>query len=91
MQYIKTKFLGPTNFRGSRVKASASCCPTTITIPWAHADNWDDNHHAAAKMLAQKLGWAGYWVEGGGNHGNVYVCIERAAAFIVDPKKDTKS
>ncbi len=92
MQYIKTKYLGPTNFRGSRVKASASWCPTTITISWADADNSDDNHRAAAaKMLVQKLGWHGCWVEGGGVDGNVYVCTEGAGAFVVEPKKDTKS
>jgi hypothetical protein len=74
IQAIVTKFLGPTNFRGSRVKATASA--GSVTIEWDHALNPDGNHRAAAEALCRKLGWSGRYVEGGqpeGN-GNVYVC-----------------
>ena len=36
-QAIVTKFLGPTNFRGSRIKASASA--GAITVDYPHAIN----------------------------------------------------
>jgi len=74
-QAIETKYLGPTNFRGARIKASAQA--GSLTVGWDHALNVDANHARAAKMLAEKFGWAGSW-EGGGradNKGNVYVRV----------------
>ena len=65
MKSLKTKYLGPTKFRGSRVRASASWCPTTLTIAWNDALSSDDNHRKAAKALADKLGWLGIRMEGG--------------------------
>ena len=75
-QAIETKYLGPTNHRGGRIKASAQA--GSITIPWDHALNTDNNHDMAAIALLKKLGWKGK-LEGGGNargNGNVYVFIE---------------
>lgn len=72
-QAITTKFLGPTNHRGARIKATAAA--GTITIDWDYSINSDRNHDAAAKALAAKLDWAGAWFAGGlpTNDGNVYV------------------
>lgn len=61
-QAIETKWLGPTNFRGARVKASAQA--GSITIPWDHAKDVEDNHKAAARALAAKWGWEGCYVGG---------------------------
>ena len=55
MQAIFTKFIGPTNFRGSRVKAVAD--GGTITIGWDHALNPEANYRTAAEALRAKLGW----------------------------------
>lgn len=55
MQAIITKYIGPTNVRGSRVKATAQA--GSVTLEWDDALNRDDNHMAAAKALATKLGW----------------------------------
>lgn len=52
---IVTKFVGPTNHRGSRV--IARCIDTRITHSWDHRLNPDGNHMAAARKLADKLGW----------------------------------
>jgi hypothetical protein len=57
MQAIQTKFLGPTNHRGSRIKAT--CEAGSITVPWDHGADIDANHGYVAMMLAQKLGWTG--------------------------------
>jgi hypothetical protein len=72
-QAITTKYLGPTNSRGSRIKATAAAGP--ITIPYDYAGNADSRHAKAAKALALKLGWSGLWVAGGlpSEDGNVYV------------------
>ncbi len=55
MQAIITKYFGPTNFRGSRVVAK--CEAGSIAVPYDDALNSEDNHKAAARALADKLGW----------------------------------
>ena len=55
MQAIQTKYIGPSNVRGSRV--SAACQAKRIIVEWDDGLNSDDNHAAAARMLAQRLGW----------------------------------
>lgn len=55
MQTIQTKFIGPTNTRPDRVKAS--CDVSNITVSWDYGLNSDENHMAAADQLRVKLGW----------------------------------
>lgn len=57
-QVIKTKYLGPTNFRGSRVKAS--CEAGSITLSWSHELSTELNHVRAIVELHRKLGWDKY-------------------------------
>ena len=79
MQAIVTKYLGPTNYRGARVKAMAQA--GSVTIPWDDALDVDTNHEAAAVALCAKLKWTtenghkGRWNGGGSpdGNGNVYV------------------
>lgn len=71
MQAIATKYLGPTNSRGSRVKATAGA--GSVTIEWAHNLNADQNHDAACLALANKMGWQGDWIGGGTETGYLYV------------------
>jgi len=54
-QAIVTKYLGPTNHRGARVKATAQA--GTVTVPWDHGVDHDENHLKAATALAWKFGW----------------------------------
>lgn len=54
-QAIVTKFLGPTNVRGSRVKAT--CDADSLTVNWDHSLGIEDNHRKAAEALQHKLGW----------------------------------
>ncbi|MDK4729358.1 hypothetical protein [Rhizobium phaseoli] len=75
-QAITTKFFGPTNYRGSRVKATAEA--GSITVSWDHALNSEQNHDAAAKALAEKFGWRGAWFSGGTPTGNCYVWVPSA-------------
>ena len=64
MQAIVTKYIGPTNVRGSRVKASAQA--GSIILNWDDALNSDANHCAAAIALATRLDWNyGIWHGGG--------------------------
>jgi len=82
MQAIRTKYFPVTNHRGSRVKAS--CERGSLTTPWDHALNPEENHRAAIVALlrsfvaadAKHYGtsptgspWARDWVMGGSNGG----------------------
>lgn len=58
-QAIQTRFLGPTSFKGSRIKATASA--GSVTLNWDHRLNPNGNHKAAAEALARKFGWTGTW------------------------------
>jgi hypothetical protein len=86
-QAITTKFLGPTNARGSRVKAVAQA--GSVTVTWNHALDQNANHNAAARALAEKFGWVGAWFGGGLETGNCYVWVpsgdrnDKGVAFFV--------
>lgn len=81
MQAIVTKYLGPTNYRGARVKAT--CEAGTMTIPWDDALDVEGNHDKAATCLAWKFGWLdSFTLASGGlpsREGNAYVLINRRA------------
>lgn len=53
MQAIKTKYLGPTNSRGSRIKAE--CMAGSITIPYPYGENEEEAHRTACDALCEKL------------------------------------
>jgi hypothetical protein len=76
MQAIVTKYFGPGNVRGSRVKAT--CQAGSITLPWDDSLHRDANHLVAAKALATKMGWNyAEWHSAGlpdGSH--VWVCAD---------------
>ena len=55
LQAIVTKYLGPTNTRGARIKAT--CAWGSITRAYDYELDFDAQHHAAAIDLCNKLGW----------------------------------
>lgn len=73
-QAITTRYIGPSNFRGSRVKAKAAA--GSVTLHWDDALNTEQNHAKAAKALADKLEWSGKYHMGGlpDDRGYVFVC-----------------
>ena len=62
-QAITVKFLGPTDTRGARLKASAQA--GSITIPFEYGMPRELRNSDAAMRLCAKLGWSGELVEGG--------------------------
>ena len=68
-QAITTKYIGPTDFRGSRVKATAA--GGNVTLEWDDSLNSTANHSAAASALASKLDWHGHWIPGGHHDGSI--------------------
>lgn len=91
MKAIITKYLGPTNFRGSRIKASDGD-RNQITISYDDALSSDDAHDAAALALCRKMGWTRYnLMRGGTPTGNVYTfddasnCLDITADHMQTP------
>jgi hypothetical protein len=58
---IRTRFVGPTNTRGSRVIADAGDRASRVVLDWDHALNTDENHAAAAVAVTEKMGWNGQY------------------------------
>ena len=56
MQAITTKYMGPTNHRPSRIKAT-SCGGKTITNAYDGELSTEANHQAAAISLLDSIGW----------------------------------
>lgn len=71
MQAITTKYLGATNFRGSRIKATAES--GSITVDYPHEFSGVNAHAVAALALMVKLGWTGDLIGGGTKDGYVFV------------------
>jgi hypothetical protein len=72
-QAIETKYLGATNSRGSRIKATAWA--GSVTVCFDYQLNPDQNHKAAADALIAKLGWQGKFAQGGNAKGDGYVFV----------------
>lgn len=72
-QAIETKYLGPTNTKGGRIKATAWA--GSVTVPYDHALDVQGNHAAAALALRYKMGWQGKFAQGGNAKGDGYVFV----------------
>jgi len=81
MKAIFTRYIGPTEYKGSRVVASDHD-GNRVVIPYRDHDK--DPHHVAAVALCRKMGWFGRLAVGGdAKAGNVYVfCDEPRAEYI---------
>lgn len=53
---IKTKYVGPSNFKGSRISAVADS-GEKVTIHYDHAIDPLANHEMARNILAKKIGY----------------------------------
>ena len=77
LRMCATKYLGPTDHRGGRVKATHLTTRKSTTVPWDHALGAHDNHALAAAVLFGRPPEVCTSVDGGG-----YI-------FGVDPSLDT--
>lgn len=93
MQAIETRYLGPTNHRGARIKATTAS-GISKTVPYDHALSGMACHWEAARALAESLGWsAGEYVGGGTKSGYVFIACEYRPGvpgerFTVAPKEN---
>lgn len=84
MDAIETRYLGPTNTRGSRIKATTlGSDAKSVTVTYDDALNSWDNHRAAAEALIGKLGWLDTSFYGGETaHGSVWVADIGSRRFV---------
>ena len=75
---IVTKYLGATETKGSRIKATAN--GNSITIGYPHELSGAAIFAKAAIALCEKMGWTGNLVSGGTNDGYVF-CFDTAESF----------
>ena len=72
-QAIETRYLGPTNTKGGRIKATAWA--GSVTIGYDHALSPEKNHAKAAFALIADMGWDGKFAQGGNVKGDGYVFV----------------
>lgn len=72
MKAIQTKYFGPTNYRGSRIKAFDGD-NNSVTISYPYELSGEDVHRKAAEALRDKMGWTGKLIGGGIKSGYVFV------------------
>ena len=81
---ILTKFLGPTTYRDSRVKAWTEG-GHSVTLSWDHGLDTTGNHAKAALKLAGRLMWKGSWHMGGTRDYYVFTLVDDdTLAFQLD-------
>lgn len=79
---ILTKYLGPTNHRGGRVKASVANSTDCTVMPWDHALSESANHAGAALALARTMNWPGSWQGGSTLDGYAFVLTGAGPGFL---------
>jgi hypothetical protein len=73
-QAITTKYLGPTNYRGARIKAYTES-GISLTISYPYELNPEEGHLQAADKLKTQLGWEGKLIQGAIKTGYVFVLV----------------
>jgi len=72
MQTITTTFHGPTDYRGARIKATASGGGGSVTVAYDYESELSA-HMQAAFQLREKMGWTGAMIGGDAKRGMVWV------------------
>lgn len=82
MQAIETKYLGPTNHRGARIKATTAG-GDSVTVSYDYASH--DPHGEAVKALLIKTGWKGNMISGGSSNGRCVWVFVDGSAILENP------
>jgi hypothetical protein len=87
MRIIKTHYLGPTDTRGSRIKADDGE-GNSILQPWGHQYDSGANHHAAAQALIAKMRWPVEIQAYGTYKNDFYFVLKPKRATVTDDERD---
>lgn len=80
---IRTAFYGPTNHKGSRIRAT---CGKGKPSLWFKCDpilNDEQNHDAAALALCAQQGWEHEMVKGSFDYDHLYMLLPRKCVVAV--------
>lgn len=91
MKAIRTRYLGPSNVKGSRCKASDED-GNQITIGWDNSLNSKGNHRKAAEALCRKMGWSldhSELIQGSLGKDEVFVFFDRSGQSRINLIIDT--
>lgn len=72
MKAIQTKYVGPTNTKGSRIIATDND-GNKVTISYPYELSGEDVHRKAAQALCDKMNWKGEMIAGWVKNGYVFV------------------
>lgn len=72
MKAIECKYIGPSNVKGSRIKAY-DCDNNSVTIGYPHELSGEEVYKAAAIKLCEKMKWSTDLIGGGTKNGYVFV------------------
>jgi hypothetical protein len=76
MKAIRTRYVGSTNTRGSRIIAT-DADGNKVSIGYPHELNSDEGQELAAYLLMKKMGWGCELVGGGFGHDMYWAMIPR--------------
>lgn len=87
LQAILTKYMGATNTRGSRIRAT-SASGENVSVPLDYSLNTEDAHAAAAQALMDKMKWSADWdwVQGSTKDGYAFVLVPKGRASNPAPR-----
>lgn len=88
-QSIVTKYIAPTNSRGSRVNATASE-GASVTVSYGNEPTDDMEHVKALTELVNKLGWHGEW-HCGAVKGGARVWVRNSCSVKINAPEPTMS
>lgn len=71
MKAIQTRYLPATNFKGSRVTATAEGGDKPWRVTVSYDGDHDEAHKRAAEALCAKMGWTGDLIGGGLPNGDM--------------------
>lgn len=82
MKAITTRYLGPTDCRGSRIIATDGD-GNRATVPYPHHLSGMAVHREAAIALVRKMGWAPVMLSGGGTKDGYAFIMDGGEPFMV--------
>lgn len=73
---VTTKYFGPTNHKGSRIKATAKRVSKSVTIPYPYELDAREAHQTALAELCTRNNWPlSEWITEPNENGTGYVFI----------------
>lgn len=88
MKAIETTYIGPTNHKGAKVRATDG--DNRATVDWDYNLEPDENHRRAALALADKLAWFGSWQGGHTKRGMIW-CFRDDGPGVVFSRAPSKT